>query len=148
MTTKIKVAFATSDGQHVNQHFGAAGMFAIYLVDAGGSRPVETIRFREQKMDGDEDKLAAKITALDGCAAVHVQAIGPSAINRLGVEGIQAITVAPGAKIASLLDSLIRALDRGPEGWLAGAIARGERRADKGRFDKMAEEGWEEGEEE
>ncbi len=41
----IKVAFATSDMRHVDQHFGAAETFAIYMVDAGHSRLLEASKF-------------------------------------------------------------------------------------------------------
>ncbi len=34
----MKVAFATTDGKQVDEHFGRAGMFAIYEITRGGSQ--------------------------------------------------------------------------------------------------------------
>ena len=49
--------------------------------------------FAEEAMDGNEDKLAAKVDFLAGCAAVYVMAIGASAIKKLMAKGIQPIRV-------------------------------------------------------
>ena len=70
----FKVAFATSDRVSVNQHFGASAGFAIYAVDGERSRLVEVAEypaeFYQNSMDGNENKLAERISALADCAAV------------------------------------------------------------------------------
>ena len=43
METAIKVAFATTDMVHVNQHFGSAKSFAVYAVDPENSRNVGSL---------------------------------------------------------------------------------------------------------
>jgi nitrogen fixation protein NifX len=94
-------------------------------------------------MDGNEDKLAAKIDVLAGCVAVYSQAVGASAISQLKARGIQPVKVSPGAEIADLIGSLQDQLREGPSHWLAKAIA-GTMPADRSRFDAMEAEGWEE----
>ena len=47
METAIKVAFATSDMLHVNQHFGSAQCFAIYAVDPENWEMLEAAQFGE-----------------------------------------------------------------------------------------------------
>ncbi|MES9935116.1 MAG: NifB/NifX family molybdenum-iron cluster-binding protein [Sedimenticola sp.] len=143
MTTALKVAFATSDMKHVDQHFGAAQSFAIYAVDQEKACFVEANEFGQLAMDGNEDKLAAKIEALDGCIAVYSQAVGASAIQQLKAKGIQPVKVSPGAEISELIESLQDELRQGPSSWLAKAIA-STLPADPSRFDAMEEEGWEE----
>ncbi|MET0082446.1 MAG: NifB/NifX family molybdenum-iron cluster-binding protein [Sedimenticola sp.] len=143
MTTALKVAFATSDMKHVDQHFGAAQSFAIYAVDQEKACFVEANEFGQLAMDGNEDKLAAKIDALDGCIAVYSQAVGASAIQQLKAKGIQPVKVSPGAEISELIESLQDELRQGPSSWLAKAIA-STLPADPSRFDAMEEEGWEE----
>lgn len=143
MNTALKVAFATSDMQHVDQHFGAARSFAIYAVDPDHFGLVEANEFGRLDMDGNEDKLAAKIAALDGCIAVYSQAVGASAINQLKAQGIQPVKVSPGAQIRELLESLQQELREGPSHWLAKAIAAAQP-VDPSRFDAMEAEGWEE----
>ncbi|MES9868228.1 MAG: NifB/NifX family molybdenum-iron cluster-binding protein [Sedimenticola sp.] len=143
MTTALKVAFATSDMKHVDQHFGAAQSFAIYAVDQEKACFVEANEFGQLAIDGNEDKLAAKIDALDGCIAVYSQAVGASAIQQLKAKGIQPVKVSPGAEISELIESLQDELRQGPSSWLAKAIA-STLPADPSRFDAMEEEGWEE----
>ncbi|OGT92026.1 MAG: nitrogen fixation protein NifX [Gammaproteobacteria bacterium RIFOXYA12_FULL_61_12] len=141
MASALKVAFATSDRRQVDQHFGAAKSFAIYAVDPEKIGFVEASEFGQTTMDGNEDKLAAKIAALDGCAAVYIQAVGTSAIRQLKERGIQPMKVSPGAEIKDLLAVLQTELRESPAGWLAQAIARV---PDPTRFDLMEAEGWEE----
>ena len=143
MNTALKVAFATADMKHVDQHFGAARSFAIYAVDPEHSALVAAAEFGVLDMDGNEDKLGAKIAALDGCAAVYSQAVGASAINQLKASGIQPVKVSPGAGIADLIEALQEEMRDGPGRWLARAIAARQPR-DAGRFDAMEAEGWEE----
>ena len=89
----LKVAFASTDRTRVNQHFGAAEGFVIYEVTPDKATLVGVAEFAEEAMDGNEDKLAAKIDFLDGCAAVYVMAIGASAIKKLMAKGVQPIRV-------------------------------------------------------
>ena len=143
METALKVAFATTDMSEVNQHFGAAESFAVYAVDQERSKLLEATQFGRLAMDGNEEKLAAKINALEGCIAVYANAIGASAIGQLKAKGVQPVKVSPGAPIAELIQSLQEELRAGPGAWLARALERNRPR-DPERFDEMEEEGWSE----
>lgn len=143
MTTALKVAFATSNMKQVDQHFGAAQTFAIYAVNQDRICFLEATEFGQLEMDGNEDKLAAKIDVLEGCIAVYSQAVGASAINQLKSKNIQPVKVSPGADISALLESLQNELRQGPGSWLARAIA-ATMPVDTARFDQMEDEGWEE----
>jgi nitrogen fixation protein NifX len=143
METVLKVAFATTDMKHVDQHFGAAQSFAIYAVDQDRVCFLEASEFGKLDMDGNEDKLAEKINVLDGCIAVYSQAVGASAINQLKTRGIQPVKVSPGAVITDLLSSLQEELVQGPSSWLARALQQ-TMPVDPSRFDEMESEGWEE----
>lgn len=139
----LKVAFASSDRKHVDQHFGAARAFTVYAVDATSISLVEVAEFMETAMDGHEGKLAAKIALLAGCTAVYCQAIGASAIQQLLAQSIQPVKVAEGTSIDSLTGALQAELVSGPSGWIAKALQRRAPR-DASRFDAMAQEGWQE----
>lgn len=140
----IKLAFATSDRRHVDQHFGAAESFVVHAVDATGAASlVEVIQFGTLRRGGNEDKLAAKIAALEGCAAVYCQAIGASAINQLRAAGIQPLKVTPGVAVAELIEAIQVELQVGPSPWLARALG-GRPHQDGKRFDRMEAEGWSE----
>jgi len=193
LDTALKVAFATSDMKHVDQHFGAAGCFAIYTLDPEQANLSEAVQFgrlapggrpegrrinpvasenpaapsgsavpnadalgvsvtHRQSLPGDagpplnasghqEDKLAAKIAALDGCIAVYCQAVGASAINQLLAHRIQAVKVSPDSLIRDLILDLQGQLRTGPSAWLARAIEL-QKPKDGRRFDEMELEGW------
>lgn len=143
MDTAIKVAFATTDMVHVNQHFGSAKSFALYAVDPERSELLEAAQFGELSQDGNEDKLSVKIQLLDGCAAVYCQAIGASAIKQIVAQGIQPIKVHEGSTIKDLLADLQAEMKSGPSAWLAKAINQS-KGPDPERFNAMAEEGWDE----
>jgi len=143
MKSALKVAFATTDMKHVDQHFGAAKSFAIYAVAPDKISFIEAAEFGQLAMDGNEDKLAAKITILEDCIAVYSQAVGASAVNQLLAKGVQPVKVSANAEIEDLLSSLQEELIQGPSSWLAKAIA-SSIPADSSRFDSMEAEGWEE----
>jgi len=139
----VLVAFASADRKHVNQHFGAAEGFVIYRVGPHRYELKEAAQFGRLDMDGNEDKLAAKIDALAGCHIVYCQAVGASAIAQLRNAGIQPIKVTPGTAIKGLVRDLQRELRDGPSSWLSRAMALQAPR-DADRFDTMAAEGWSE----
>jgi nitrogen fixation protein NifX len=137
----LKVAFATADRERVNQHFGAATRFAIYSMDGERAKLVEVTEFPAEAMDGNEGKLAAKIAALNGCAAVYCLAVGGSAVRQLLASGIQPVRLDEVAFIDVLLAQLRQAVRDGGVPWIDKALKRD---ADGERFDQMAAEGWEE----
>jgi len=143
METAIKVAFATTDMVHVDQHFGSAQSFAIYAVDPENFQIIEAAQFGALQQDGNEDKLAVKLKLLDGCSAVYCQAVGASAIKQIVSHGIQPIKVHEGCTINQLINDLQNEMKSGPSSWLVKAISQ-----TKGpnihRFDEMENEGWQE----
>ncbi|MCB1907615.1 MAG: nitrogen fixation protein NifX [Rhodocyclaceae bacterium] len=140
---RLSIAFASTDRETVDQHFGAAAAFAIFEVGEGGARLREVAEFIDTEMDGHEGKLDAKIALLEGCAAVYACAIGSSAVQRLLAKGVQPLKVADGSPIETLLAQIRRELGGTPSGWLAKAL-RAKSGRDPNRFDAMAADGWEE----
>jgi len=143
METALKIAFATTDMETVNQHFGSAKSFAVYAVDRDNSQLLEAAQFGELSQDGNEDKLSVKIELLNGCAAVYCQAVGGSAINQLIAKNIQPVKVHEGSKINDLIADLQNEIKGGPSSWLAKAINQ-HKAPDPNRFNLMADEGWDE----
>ncbi len=137
----FKVAFATSDRLWVNQHFGATLGFAIYAIDGERAKLVEVAQFSAESMDGNENKLAEKIAALAGCAAVYCLAAGGSAVRQLLERNIQPVRMDDEVNIEALLLELCKAVRQGGISWIDKRIKR-----DKNvqRFERMAEEGWQE----
>lgn len=138
----LKVAFASTDRTRVNQHFGAAEGFVVYEVTPDKATLVGVAEFAEEAMDGNEDKLGAKVDFLAGCAAVYVMAIGASAIKKLMAKGIQPIRVDEVDAVDDLLGEISRAMSAGGVTWIDRAIAAQTRAGDADRFASMEEEGW------
>lgn len=143
MDTAIKVAFASTDMDTVNQHFGSAKSFALYAVDREKAELLEVAQFGDLSQDGNEDKLSVKIDLLTGCAAIYCQAVGGSAINQLILKGIQPVKVHDGSKIQDLLVDLQNEMKAGPYTWLAKAINQN-KGPDPDRFNQMEADGWDE----
>ena len=138
----LKVAFASTDRARVNQHFGAAEGFVVYEVTPDKATLVGVAEFAEEAMDGNEDKLGAKVDFLDGCAAVYVMAIGASAIKKLMARGIQPIRVDAVDAVDDLLREISRAMSEGGVTWIDRAIAAQTKVKAEDRFASMEEEGW------
>ncbi len=143
MSTSVKVAFATTDRKHINQHFGSAEAFAIYAIGPERATLLEVAQFAELDQDGREQKLPAKLTVLEGCVAVYCTAVGGSAIRQLLARDIQPIRVGEDTLIASVLRGLTMAVGEGSFSWLGKAMQRRQATA-VDRFQAMEEEGWQE----
>ena len=155
----LKVAFATDDRVAVNQHFGATVGFTIYALDGERAKLVQVAEFPAESMDGNENevsaqgnageagvgrshnKLAEKIAALAGCAAVYCLAVGGSAARQLLAGGIQPVRLDDEVAIEQLLVQLRTAIREGGIAWIDKLVKRD---GDNSRFDRMAEEGWQE----
>jgi nitrogen fixation protein NifX len=139
----LKVAFASADREHVDQHFGSSRAFVIYGVNPQQARLLSLAEFGDQEQDGNEDKLVSKLGLLDGCIAVYCRACGASAVRQLLAIGVQPVKVAESARIAELIETLQAELREGPSTWLAKAIQRAQG-TDQQRFAAMAGEAWDE----
>ena len=137
----LRVAFASDDRLTVNQHFGAAGGFAIFALDGERAQLVEVAEFPPETMDANENKLPAKIAALKGCAAVYCLAAGASAVKQLLAAGVQPMRLDDGTEIEPLLKQISVAIKDGGVAWVDKALRKN---GDAARFERMAADGWEE----
>jgi len=143
LTASIRVAFASSDMQHVNQHFGSAKSLVVYNVNPEETQLFEVAEFNYSSHDENEDKLTEKLELLEECVAVYSQAVGSSATQKLLASGIQPVKVHDDAEILVLLKYLQEEMMQGPSTWLAQAISR-QRDPEMSRFEGMDAEGWDE----
>ncbi|HEX6363348.1 MAG TPA: nitrogen fixation protein NifX [Albitalea sp.] len=126
----MKIAFATQDQQRVDAHFGWAPHLAVYDVTPAGWSFVERFSFGDALAeDGDEDKLAPKLEAIEDCAIVYVAAIGGSAAARVVAHKIHPVKVTQPERIVDLLDRLQAVLKGTPPPWMRKALMKGQARA-------------------
>lgn len=141
--TSLVVAFATRNGEHVNQHFGSAQGFDVYEVNNSGFTQLASKRFEKEKQDGNEDKLKPKLAFLHGCDLVYVGSIGGSATKQLVMLGINPVQV----KGAKAITDIIKELEQELNGEMSPMLARVMKQKNgksESRFDEMEDEGWEE----
>lgn len=139
----LKIAFATSDGEMVNQHFGSAQGFHVYGISAGHSELLATKAFGKEKQDGNEDKLKPKLAWLAGCDLVYCGSVGGSATKQLITLGVHPVVVKGGPDIDEIVEELHAELAGTPSPLLE-RVLRAKQPKSNDRFDTMDDEGWEE----
>lgn len=139
----IKVAFATSDGEGVNQHFGSARGFYVYGISGEEASLLATKSFPKEKKDGNEDKLKPKLAWLLGCDLVYCGSVGGSATTQLITLGAHPVEVKGGPDIEEVIEEIQAELN----GTLSPMLERVlKQKAPKNgdRFAEMEDEGWDE----
>lgn len=120
----LKIAFATNDGEFVNQHFGTAQSFMVYAVNPDNFYLDAVAQFECEDGNENDGKLAAKLEFLDGCVAMYCKACGSSAVKQLLARHIQPLKVIEEPHIIDLIKAFQNELNEGPSSWLARAIQR------------------------
>ncbi|GBE00457.1 MAG TPA: nitrogen fixation protein NifX [Nitrospirae bacterium] len=128
----MKVAFATTDGKNVDEHFGRCGMFAVYDFTSEGYNFVEMRKFaegrdteiEETKGKGEihEDRVRKKVDALEDCRIICLTDIGGPSAARLAGKGIMPVKVKEPVPIEDELRKLFESLVTSPPPWLKKAM--------------------------
>lgn len=137
------VAFATSDGECVNQHFGSSQGFHVFGISDSKVTLLGTKVFAREKKDGNEDKLKPKLAWLHGSDLVYVGSIGGSATKQLIMLGINPIVVKGGPEIMEITEELQAELNGTLSPMLARVMQQKTGKSDD-RFDDIEDEGWDE----
>lgn len=129
----MKVAFATTDGINVDEHFGRCGRFVIYeFTKDGFARAGERI-FSEGR-DGavestkglgreHDDAVEAKVEALSDCRIIYVTNIGGPTAARLSRRGIMPLKVKETVGIDESVRKLMDTIKGSPPPWLRKFIS-------------------------
>ncbi|GBE01997.1 MAG TPA: nitrogen fixation protein NifX [Nitrospirae bacterium] len=128
----MKVAFATTDGKNVDEHFGRCGMFAIYDVMKDGYQFAELRKFAEGRdtaieetreiKDIHEDRVQRKVDKLADCKIIYITDIGGPSAARLSRKGIMPVKVKEVVSIEDALTKLLETFRQSPTPWLRRAM--------------------------
>ncbi|BCB95330.1 nitrogen fixation protein NifX [Dissulfurispira thermophila] len=128
----MKVAFATTDGVNVDEHFGRSGMFAIYEVTRDGYRFVEMRKFADGRdvmiedtkgmSEVHEDRVQRKVDNLCDCKIIYLTEIGGPSAARLVRKGIMPVKVKEIVSIEESLQRLLETIKKSPPPWLKKAL--------------------------
>ncbi len=117
----MKVAFTSSNGEMIDQHFGMTESFAIWEVAPDEAYAVETIPVVKHEGD-EEDKIAARVALLKDCAIVYTMQIGGPAAAKLVSKKIQPMKTTTEVPIADIVAKLQGVLQGSPPPWLRKAM--------------------------
>lgn len=110
----MKVAYATSDGLVVDEHFGSGERFDVYQVTSSGA---VFLGSRTPAADA-ADRINARVDLLRDCAILQVVSIGGPAAARVTRAGIHPLRAEPDSPIEALNFRLRRVLAGNPPPWL------------------------------
>lgn len=113
----LTIAFATTDGTAVDQHFGWCRRFDVYEVTAESARLVAT-RELGPPADDENDKIDSRLARVRDCAILHVCDIGGSAAAKVVNARIHPVKVPKGTPVPQLLGRLQGVLAGNPPPWL------------------------------
>ena len=92
----MKIAVATSDGITVNQHFGMAKVFLVYVITSDGPVRVGQVTVTplstgDKDHPFDKSRFLAIANTLKGCERVYVMKIGKRPADELQKLGIEPV---------------------------------------------------------
>jgi len=129
----MKVAFATTDGINVDEHFGRCGRFVIYELTRDGQRRLEERVFADGRDDAVEstkgqgkahdEAVEAKVEALADCGIIYVTNIGGPSAARLSRRGIMPVKVKETVGIEASVQKLVDTIKGSPPPWLRKLIS-------------------------
>src|SRR5208283_2172443 len=129
---RMKVAFATTDGINVDEHFGRAGMFAVYDLTPEAYRFLELRKFAdcvdeaivETKGKGQihDDRVYEKVEKLSDCKIIYLTEIGGPSAARLVGKGIMPVKVKEAVSIEASIEKLLETAKASPPPWLKKAL--------------------------
>lgn len=130
----MKVAFATTGGSTVDEHFGRAGSFAFWDITPEGASFLELRKVAEGDLDTDvvvtrgmgalhDDAVATKIDKLADAKIVYFTEIGGPSAAKLVRKGIMPLKTEPCTDISMLADKLAETMRTRPAPWMRRALA-------------------------
>jgi nitrogen fixation protein NifX len=118
----MKVAFTSTTGERVDQHFGMTRDFHLWEIDAGSAHAIGTVSALPSNDDDEEDRIAARANAVAGCAIVYTLQIGGPAAAKLVARRIHPLKTGTEVPVAELVAKLQEVLRGNPPPWLRKVI--------------------------
>jgi len=124
----MKVAFASTDKIHIDEHFGHAEEFYIWEIGPDDAAFTGVVQVNDDAVEGhSDDKIEARGAALADCALVYVAEIGGPAAARLVQKRIHPLKSKDREPITEVVSKLQEVLRTNPPPWLRKAMLKGER---------------------
>lgn len=121
----MKIAFTTTDGTMIDQHFGQCESFQIWKVDPDQASFFESVTTEAHGSD-EEDRIAARAKILADCAIVYTMQIGGPAAAKLVALKIHPMKTNTEVSLPDTVAKLQEVLRGNPPPWLRKAMNKGQ----------------------
>lgn len=118
----MRVAFTSTTGAEVDEHFGAASRFFVWDVGTDTATLVGEVP-APAPVDDEEDRITARAAVLAGCAIVYTVAIGGPAAAKLVARRIHPMKTQGPKPVSELVAQLQQVLRGSPPPWLRKLLA-------------------------
>ena len=120
----MKIAFTTSTGEIIDQHFGQCRSFHVWEVGPDEAFFLETLAVGEHGGD-EEDRIAARAKILSDCAIVFTMQIGGPAAAKLVALKIHPMKTGNEVGLQETVTRFQEVLRGNPPPWLRKAMNKG-----------------------
>ena len=124
----MKVAFTSSTGEMIDQHFGMSDSFCVWDIGPEEARFVETVQVGKSG-DDEEDRIASRVAVLTDCAIVYTMQIGGPAAAKVVANKIHPMKTGKETSIAEIVEKLQEVLRGNPPPWLRKAMNKDSRQS-------------------
>jgi nitrogen fixation protein NifX len=120
----MKIAFTTSNGTMIDQHFGQCESFQIWEVGPEKAAFLELVTVEPHGSD-EEDRIAARAKILADCAIVYTMQVGGPAAAKLVAQKIHPMKTNTEVSLPETVEKLQEVLRNNPPPWLRKAMNKG-----------------------
>ena len=121
----MKVAFTSSTGEIIDQHFGMADSFQVWEITPEAACFVSTVAGLATAGD-EEDRISARADAIADCIIVYTMQIGGPAAAKMVARKIHPMKTGSEVPVAEIVAKLQEVLRGNPPPWLRKALAGGD----------------------
>ena len=124
----MNIAFASSNGDLIDQHFGWSKTFYLYEVGKESSKLLRIIDSSDEP-EGEKEKLNYKIGTISEADIMYCTKIGPTASKMIQSAGVHPVRVAEGESLTDAISKLQEMLNNAPAPWLLRIYHKAEARS-------------------
>jgi len=124
----VNIAFASSTGEKIDQHFGWSKQFYLYEIDKESAALLKVID-SSQEPEEEVAKLNYKIGTIEDADIMYCTQIGPKASKMVQSAGIHPVRVAEGEDLQGAIKNIHEMLADKPPMWLLRAFHKAQARS-------------------
>lgn len=122
------IAFASSNGEKIDQHFGWSKEFYLYEISKESATLLKVVD-SSQEPEEEVAKLNYKIGTIEDADIMYCTQIGPKASKMVQASGIHPVRVAEGEGLKKAIENLQEMLEDKPPMWLLRIFHKSQQRS-------------------